>query len=115
VNRVQITFRGMTVSEALSEHIEDEYEALGRYHDRIHSCHVVIEQPHRHKSQGREFQCHITLHVPGRELAVSRGPSDPTLREDPYETVAEAFRAARRMLIAYAQRRHDHAHVEKSA
>jgi ribosomal subunit interface protein len=110
VNSVQITFRGMTVSEALAEHIRDEYEALGRYHDRIHSCHVVIEQPHRHKSHGREFQCHITLHVPGRELAVSRGPSDPAQREDPYETVDEAFRAARRMLIAYAQKRHDHAH-----
>jgi ribosomal subunit interface protein len=110
VNFVQITFRGMTVSEALAEHIRDEYEALGRYHDRIHSCHVVIEQPHRHRSQGREFQCHITLHVPGRELAVSRGPSDPVRREDPYETVGEAFRAARRMLIAYSQRRHDHAH-----
>jgi ribosomal subunit interface protein len=110
LNSVQITFRGMAVSEALSVHIQDEYEALGRYCDRIQSCHVVIEQPHRHKSQGRAFQCHITLHVPGRELAVSRGPSDPVKREDPYETVDEAFRAARRMLVAHTQKQHDHAH-----
>lgn len=108
MNPIQITFRHMTVSDALAEHIEGEYEKLARYFDGIVSGHAVVEQAHRHQSRGRHFQIHLTLRVPGRELVVSKDPSERESREDPYEAVDEAFGAMSRMLKAYADRLQDH-------
>ncbi len=104
MNPIQITFRGMSTSEALSEHIRGEYEALLAVYDRVSSAKVVVEQAHRHQQKGRHFQVHLTLHVPGKELAVTRDPAERETREDAYAAVDEAFRAARRMLEEYADR-----------
>ena len=103
MNPAQITFRGMEVSDALTEHIQSEYENLFRFNDRIQSCHVTVEQPHRHKRQGREFQVHLSLKIPGRELAVTRAHEENL--ENPHALVEETFRAARRMLSELNGRR----------
>jgi ribosome-associated translation inhibitor RaiA len=57
------------------------------------SCHVSVEQPHRHKHQGRLFNVRITLHVPGGEFVVNRDH-----HEDVYVALQDAFAAARRQL-----------------
>lgn len=105
MNPIQITFRGMSVSEALSEHIEAAYERLARFDDRLQSAHCVVEQAHRHQAKGRHFQVHLTLHIPGRELVVSRDPEERETREDAHEAVDEAFTAAERMLKEHAAQR----------
>lgn len=96
MNPAQITFRGMDVSEALAEHIQAEYENLFRFNDRIQSCHVTVEQPHRSRRQGRAFQVHLSFKIPGRELAVTRAHEENV--ENAHALVEEAFRVARRML-----------------
>ncbi len=103
MNPAQITFRGMDVSEALSEHIRDQYEKLFRFNERITSCHVVVEQPHRHKQKGRAFEVRLTLTLPGHEVAVTRGHEE--VQENPYALVDELFKAARRMLTGLAGKR----------
>jgi ribosomal subunit interface protein len=104
LNPIQITFRGMEVSEALAEHIRGEYDRLVHVYDRISSAHAVVEQPHRHQQKGRHFQCHLTLRVPGKELVVNRDPAERDAREDAYAAVDETFRAARRMVEEHADR-----------
>lgn len=105
MNRIQITFRGMTVSEALAAHIEAEYENLRRFYDRVQSGHAVVEQAHRNHHKGNHFQCHLTLRVPGRELVVSKTHEDREERnEDAYAVVDDTFRAARRMLQEHVER-----------
>jgi ribosome-associated translation inhibitor RaiA len=105
LNPIQITFRGMTVSEALAGHIEAEYDKLLRLHDRVRSAHAVIEQAHRHHQKGNHFQCHLTVRVPGRDVVVSRTHDDRAERnEDAYAVVDDAFRAARRMLAEHVER-----------
>lgn len=107
MNPIQITFRGMTVSEALAAHIEAEYEGLSRLYHRIQSAHCVVEQSHRHHARGNHFQAHLTLRVPGRELVVTRDPDERDSREDAYACVDEAFAAAERMLKEYVDRRYE--------
>jgi ribosomal subunit interface protein len=102
---LQITHRQMETSESLDEHIEAEAEKLERYHDKIISCRVVVELPHRHKSQGQHFHVVVDLTVPGREIVVGRDPDERVTHEDPYVAVSEAFKAARRQLQGAAQKR----------
>lgn len=102
---LQITHRQMETSEALDEHIEAEAEKLERYFDKIMSCRVVVELPHRHQHKGQHFHVVVDLSVPGREIVVGRDPDERVTNEDPYVAVTEAFKAARRQLKDTAQRR----------
>ena len=104
---LQITFRGFSSSDALSHVIREEADKLEEFYDRITSCRVVIEQPHRHHRKGKHFHVRIDLTVPGTELVAGRDPADNEGFEDPFVAVTESFRAARRMLQDWAQRRRD--------
>ena len=61
---LQIVFRGMETSKAVRENIEERVEKLERIFDRIISCRVVVELPHRHQSKGKLFNITIDLSVP---------------------------------------------------
>jgi ribosomal subunit interface protein len=100
---LQITFRGMNPSEALSEHIRDSAGKLEQFFDGITGCHVVVEEPHRHHQQGKHFHVRLDLHVPGRNIVVDREHAERTSHEDPYQAVNDAFDAARRQLQHYAE------------
>jgi cold shock CspA family protein len=69
---VQVTYRGMESSAAIEDAVRDRAAKLEQFHPRIMSCRVVIEQPARHKRQGKEFVVHVDLKVPGGEIAVNR-------------------------------------------
>ncbi|XXF78624.1 HPF/RaiA family ribosome-associated protein [Myxococcaceae bacterium GXIMD 01537] len=100
---LQVTFRGMETSEALSEHIHQEAGKLEQFFDGIVGCHVVVEEPHRHKQQGRHFHVRVDLHVPGKEIVVGRDTEEHRAHEDAYVAVSDAFDNARRQLQHYAE------------
>lgn len=102
---LQITFRGFSTSEALSEAIRAEADKLEEFYDKITSCRVVVEQPHKHQSKGNHFHVRVDITVPGSELVASRDPAEHESFEDPFVAVAESFRAARRMLQTHAEKR----------
>jgi len=95
---VQITYRGMESSAALEDAVRDKAAKLEQFHPRIVSCRVVIEQPARHKHQGKPFVVHVDLKVPGGEIAVNRDHA-----EDVYVALRDAFDAARRKLEDFAR------------
>jgi len=97
---VQITFRDMSPSPGLTAHVEKRAAKLDTFFDRIVKCHVVVEAPHRHKTHGKRFHVRIDLHVPGRELVVSKTPDDA--REDAHAAIDDAFGDAERMLEDFA-------------
>jgi cold shock CspA family protein len=101
---LQITFRHMEPSEAMRYLIRDEADKLEELFDRITSCHVTFDQPHRHKSQGNHFRVRIEVKVPGHDIVVSRDPAEHAEHEDPQITVREAFDAARRQLQDVVQK-----------
>lgn len=101
----EITFRGMSPSEAVEAAVRDRVEWLSRVYGRIQHCHVSIAQPHRHKRHGRRFEVRVTVGVPGRELAITHDPGRGATHEDAYSALADAFDAARRQLQGHAQTR----------
>jgi ribosomal subunit interface protein len=93
---VQITFRDMTPSPAVTDHVEKRASKLDVLFDGIIDCHVVVEEPHRRSRNGPKFHVRIQMHVPSRELVVTRTPEDT--RVDLYATIDDAFNEAERVL-----------------
>ena len=89
----------MPPSEALETHIRDKVQKLESFFEHIVSCRVVVEVPHKHKQQGKQFNVRIDLGVPGSEIVVNRDH-----HEDVYVALRDAFDAAKRQLEDYVRR-----------
>ena len=98
---LQITIRDVDHSEALETHIRDKAKKLDEFFDRIMSCRVVVEVPHKHHHQGKQFNVRIDIGVPGSEIVVNRDHA-----EDVYVALRDAFDAAKRQLEYYARKLH---------
>ena len=96
---LQITFRDMPHSDAMEAHIREKAQKLESHFSHIMGCHVTIEQPHKHKQQGKHFCVHIDVRVPGAELVANHHES-----EDAYIALRDAFDAARRQVEDYARK-----------
>lgn len=95
---VQIAFRGMDSSPALEAKIREKAGKLEQYHDRITSCRVVVEAPHRHSRKGKLYSISIDLTIPGAELVVNSEKRNHHSHEDPYVALRDAFNAMTRQL-----------------
>jgi ribosomal subunit interface protein len=104
---LQITFRAVTHSDALSAHIVERGERLEHLFDRIVSCHVVVELGGHHHRHGNRYHISIHLGLPGHELMVTHAP--PEHREaSSVSTAADlAFDEAERRLEQWVKRRRD--------
>lgn len=72
---LQITFRDMEPSPWVEDRVREEVRKLEQFYDRITSCRVVVEMPHRHHLRGNQIRAHIELDVPGSVLVVDHEPS----------------------------------------
>ncbi len=99
----EIVFRNIEPSPAVEAKVREKIDALERVFDRITSCRVVIEEPHRHHHAGNLFHIRIDLTVPGREIVVRRDPPEHHAHEDVYVAVREAFDSARRQVEDYVR------------
>jgi cold shock CspA family protein/ribosome-associated translation inhibitor RaiA len=102
---LQITFRDTETSPAMEARIQELAARLERFSAHIMHCHVVVEEPHKHRTQGRLFDVNIDITVPGAHIAIQRAHPGSPAHEDPYVALRDAFRAARRKLGDY-ERRH---------
>jgi ribosome-associated translation inhibitor RaiA len=112
----------MEPSDAVTARIEAETAKLDTFFDRITSCRVVVEAPHRHHKWGELFHVRIELGVPGAELVVSHEPAphgalshdeEVVLKKhcelhpehkDVYVAIRDAFGSLRRQLQDYVKR-----------
>jgi len=95
---LQINFRNMDPSEAVEANVREKAMKLERFFDRITSCRVVIEAPHRHHHKGKLYSVRIDLAVPGKELVVTHSGPKNHAHEDVYVAIRDAFGAAVRQL-----------------
>jgi ribosomal subunit interface protein len=91
---LQITVRDVPHSEALEGRIRDNADRLARFHSRITSCRVTVEEAAKHQHQGRLFAVHVEVRVPGRDGVVSRRHQ----HEDVYVALRDAFASVARQL-----------------
>ena len=96
---LQITIRGIEHSEALETHIRDKVNKLEEFFDHITSCRVVVELPHKHHQQGKQFNVRLDIGVPGSEIVVNRDHA-----EDVYVALRDGFDAAKRQIEEYARK-----------
>jgi ribosome-associated translation inhibitor RaiA len=124
---LQITFRNMAPSATIEKHVREKAEKLESFCDRITSCRVIVEAPHRHHRKGKAFQVRVDLSVPGREIVINRAPkrlsaakgtegqveknfienhrpSKHAAHEDVYVAIRDAFNAAGRKLQDHMRR-----------
>ena len=118
---LQITYRGLTPSEALDALVHQEAAKLERFFPRITSTHVLIERAYRHPRTGSPFHVRIELGVPSGRLTINSEPSTRATTLGPDETqvhkgsqigaehkdaaltVRDAFRRAKRRLQDHAR------------
>ncbi len=98
---LQITIRDVEHSEALETRIRNKAAKLEEFFDRIVSCRIVVEMPHKHHHQGKHFNVRIDIGVPGSEIVVNRDHD-----EDVYVALRDAFDAAKRQIEDYARKIH---------
>ncbi len=96
---LQITFHGMSPSEALEAAIRGHAAKLERFQAHVMSFRAAVEELSRHKQQGKQFAVHLDIKVPRKEIAVSREHD-----EDVFVAVRDAFDAARRQLEDHVKR-----------
>lgn len=96
---MQITIRDVDHSEALEARIRAKVEKLEEFFKHITSCRVVVEVPHKHHHQGKQFNVRIDIGVPGGEIVVNRDHA-----EDVYVALRDAFEATKRQLEDYARK-----------
>jgi ribosome-associated translation inhibitor RaiA len=123
---LQITFRDMPPSAAIESQIREKAAKLDLFYDRIMSCRVIVQAPHRHHHKGKAYQVSITIGVPGPDIVINHPakrlsvdqsaaleataraenhrPSKHGAHEDVYVALRDAFHAAERKLQLYARR-----------
>jgi ribosome-associated translation inhibitor RaiA len=108
---LQITFRGMSHSDALETHVRRRADKLDHLFSRMVACRVVVEVANRHSRHGSRYRISIDMSVPGAELAVSHAPAQDRYLEDAHATVEQGFDEAERQLEDWVRRRREGRHA----
>ena len=97
---IQIATRNISLSPPEEEAIRREAMKLETFADRITSCRVVVETPHRRGNTGVQYLVRIDLTLPGGELVVQRQP-----QEQRRTALQDAFDVAKRQVRDFISRR----------
>jgi ribosome-associated translation inhibitor RaiA len=103
---IEVRFRDMESSPALEQFVRRWAAKLGRVHERIARCDVMIERPHQSQRQGQHVHVRVAVGIPGPDIVISHDRELDGAHEDAYVVVRDAFRAARRQLDQHARRLH---------
>lgn len=101
---LQISFRNMDASPSVEAIVREKAGKLDRFFERIVSCHVTIEAPHRHQHKGKLYKVRIDIAVPGKDVHVNQEGPKNHAHEDVNVAIRDAFDAAVRQLEDNARR-----------
>jgi len=112
--QVQMTFRQVDPTIEIEELLFREARKLQRVcPQQLTWCHVVIEQPHRHRHEGRPYRAHVAIQgLMGYRVASSESGADVS-HETPNIAIINAFQAVRKQLRSKTRVResvHDRRH-----
>jgi cold shock CspA family protein/ribosome-associated translation inhibitor RaiA len=103
---LEIAFHNTDPSPALETAIRERVAKLEKLCDRLVACRVSVEKLHRQHRTGNVYEVHITLQLPGRDLAVSREPHRAKQRyanPDVHTSLRDAFDAAEAQLLSFKE------------
>jgi len=101
---LQISFRNMDPSPAVEAVVREKAAKLDRYFERIVSCNVTIEAPHRRHHKGKLYKVRVDVGMPGKkDVHVNEGAKNQA-HEDVYVAIRDAFDAAARRVEDQARK-----------
>jgi ribosomal subunit interface protein len=103
---LEIVFHNIDKSDAVEAAIRERAGKLEQFADKIVSCRVTVDAPHKHHRHGKLYRVSIDVHIPGAHVNVSRAPTEHHAHEDVFVSIRDAFDATRRQL-------QDHLRVER--
>jgi ribosomal subunit interface protein len=96
---IEITFRNVNRTDTLDQLVRDQANRLERFHDRITSCHVAVEQPQEHLRSGRQWRVRLDITVPrGNEIVVRKEAGKGDMHEQLATVIKDSFDAAERQI-----------------
>ena len=102
---LDVTFHNLDSSPSVEAEIRRHVDKLERrFSGLLIGCRVSVEALHKQHRTGNVFEVHITLSVPGQDLAVSRQPQKAKERyasPDVHTSIRDSFAAAERQLESY--------------
>ena len=104
---LEIAFHNLQSSPAIETELRHHVDKLEHRFGRLVGCRVSVERLHAQHRTGNLFEVHITLTVPGRDIAVSHPPQKARERfanPDIHVSIRDAFDAAERRLEAFKGR-----------
>ena len=87
---LQITFKGISHSDAIEQAIRTRVDKLERYKDTLLACHVTLDLPHSHQHKGRLFKACVSVSLPQNEVVVCHQ------NEDIYAAIRDVFSSVER-------------------
>ncbi len=102
---LQVTFRNLEHSEFIEAAVREKTDKLEQFADKITSCRVIIEAPHKHHHKGVIYRVKVDMTLPGKEIVVNHHSDNHHEHEDVYVAIRDAFNAARRQLEDYVRQR----------
>lgn len=97
---IQITFRDIPHSPAVTDRIRAKAEKLQKFSEFIISCHVIIEYSQKHQQQGQLYNVRLIVNLPEkRTLAVNHHED-----ENMYIAIRDAFESMARKIEDTMQR-----------
>lgn len=103
---LEIAWRDMEPNSRAEDEIRERAAKLENYFDRITSCRVVVEAPHKRHRNGNAYHVGCTLTVPGRTLVVARERNDAQKQrahQNLHVAIRDTFDAITRQLQDYAR------------
>jgi len=111
---MSVVFRNMEASPSVQAAALKHLAKLGRKFDRIVSCRVTIEAPHRHHRKGRLFQANVELMLPGHEITTKGAGKNNHAHEDVNVALRDAFDSATRQLQDFRRKKGSSAQARRT-
>lgn len=101
---LDIAFHNMEPAPEIEAEIRRHVERVETRYGRLVGCRVSVEALHQQHKKGNLYEVHITLSLPGKDLAVSREPHHAKERHshpDALSSLRDAFKAIERQLESH--------------
>ena len=98
---LEVAFHNLEPSAEIEALIREHVGRLEKLYPHLVGCRVSVEMLHKQHRSGNVPEVHIAIRVPGREIAISRGPHRAKQRRaapNVHSSLKDAFRAAEQRL-----------------
>src|ERR1043165_4159893 len=114
---LEITFHDVPASDEIEALIREHVARLEKLYPRMVGCRVAVEMRHKQHRTGNVPEVHIEMHVPQRDIVVSREPRHARQRRaaaDLHTSIHDAFKVAEKQLKEFKRQQNGDVKVKEA-